>query len=93
MKLPAGMSFETWYAAYAADRTLGTSCGAPARDEDITVDGIVGHLDVHCAASYLEAVVSKGGRVYVLTMFTPYTRPLFESLLATVRLTPASAKN
>jgi hypothetical protein len=57
------------------------------------VDGIVGHLDVHCSSHYLEAVVSKGGRVYVLTMFSPFTRPLFESLLATVRLTPASAKN
>jgi hypothetical protein len=93
MKLPAGTSFETWFAAYAADRTLGTSCGAPTQDEDITVDGIVGHLDVHCPSYYLEAVVSKGGRVYVLTMFTPFSRPLFESLLATVRLTPASAEN
>ena len=93
MKLPAGVSFETWFAAYAADRTLGTSCGAPTLDEDIAVDGIVGHLDVHCSSHYLEAVVSKGGRVYVLTMFSPFTRPLFESLLATVRLTPASAKN
>jgi hypothetical protein len=92
-KLPVGMSFETWYADYAADRTRGTACGSPTRDEDITVDGTVGHLDVHCPTIYLEAVVSTGGRVYVLTMFMPFTRPLFESLLATVRLTPATAKD
>jgi hypothetical protein len=91
-RLPAGTTFETWYAAYDADRAKGT-CGTAAREENIAVDGVPGHLDIHCPTYYIEAVVSKGGRVYVMTMYTPYTRPLFESLLATVRLTPASAKN
>lgn len=91
MKLPAGMSFDTWFAAYDADRVLGTSCGAPSRNEDITVDGVVGNLDVHCSTFYLEAVIPKGGRVYVFSMFHPFNRQLFESLLDTVRLTPGTA--
>ncbi|HEV7809258.1 MAG TPA: hypothetical protein VGO64_01560, partial [Candidatus Limnocylindrales bacterium] len=62
-------------------------------NEDITVDGARGHLDVHCPTRYLEAVVSKGGRVYVFTMFPPFSRPLFESLVDTIRLTPESARN
>ena len=90
-KLPAGMSFENWFAAYDADRVLGTRCGVPSLNEDVTVDGFVGKLDVHCPASYLEAVIPKGGRVYVFTMFYPYNRPLFEALLGTVRLTPETA--
>lgn len=90
MKLPAGTSFENWFAAYDADRSLNT-CGAPSHNEDVTVDTLIGHLDVHCAASYLEAVIPKGGRVYVFTMFQPFNRPLFEALLATVRLTPETA--
>jgi hypothetical protein len=93
MKLAGGTTFDTWFAGYDADRVVGTACGAPSSNEDIVVDGSVGHLDVHCPTQYLEAVVPKGGRVYVFTMFTPFSRPLFESLLATVRLTPASAKN
>jgi hypothetical protein len=98
-KLPAGMTFDAWFAAYDADRVLGTACGAPSRNEDITIDGAVGHLDIHCSATYLEAVVPKGGRVYVFTMFAPfsldapYSRPLFETLLATVHLTPTTARN
>jgi hypothetical protein len=90
MKLPAGTTFEAWFAAYDADRVLGTACGAASRNEDIAIDGAMGHLDVHCP-KYLEAVVLKGGRVYVFTMFTPFSRPLFESLIATVHLTPATA--
>lgn len=92
MQLPHGTSFSTWFAAYDADRTLGT-CGAASLNEDITVDGGVGHLDVHCPAFYAEAVISKGDRVYVFTMFLPFTRPLFDSLLDTVRLTPETAKD
>ena len=91
MKLPSGMSFDAWFAAYDADRTANT-CGAPSRNEDITVGGAIGHLDVHCPTDYVEAVVSKGGRVYVFTMFEPFSRPLFESLLATVQLTPETAR-
>ena len=41
--------------------------------------------------STCEAVIPKGGRVYVLTMFQPFNRPLFEALLGTVRLTPETA--
>jgi hypothetical protein len=92
MNLPTGTSFATWYAAYDADRAKGT-CGAAAMEEAVTVDGVAGRLDVHCPGFYIEAVVSKGGRVYVLTMYTPYSRPLFESLLGTVRLNPAAARN
>ena len=91
MKLPAGTTFEAWFAGYDADRVKGT-CGRPSANEDITIDGAVGHLDVHCPA-YLEAVVPKGGRVYVFTMFTPYSRPLFERLVGSVHLTPETAKN
>ena len=73
------MSFEHWFAAYDADRVLGTRlCESRPGNEDVTVDGVVGKLDVHCPASYLEAVIPKGGRVYVFTMFYPYNRPLFE---------------
>jgi hypothetical protein len=89
-KLPVGLSFENWFAAYDADRVKGT-CGAPSLNEDVTVDGVVGHLDVHCPTSYLEAVIPKGGRVYVMTMFQPFNRPTFEALLGTVRLTPETA--
>ena len=52
MKLPAGMPFETWFAAYDADRTR-TNCANPTGNEDVTVDGVVGHLDVHCPNEYL----------------------------------------
>jgi len=91
-KLPAGMSFVTWFAAYDAHRTAST-CAATSFNDTITIDGALGYLDVHCSSHYLEAVVPKGGRAYVFTMFTPYTRPMFESFLATIRLDPASAKN
>jgi hypothetical protein len=93
------VSFDAWFTGYDADRVVGTACGAPSLNEDIVIDGAVGHLDVHCSATYLEAVVPKGGRVYVFTMFAPlslnapYSRPLLETLLASVHLTPATAKN
>jgi hypothetical protein len=92
MKLPAGTTFDAWFAAYDADRAKGT-CGAASNNEAITIDGAIGHLDVHCPSTYLEAVVSKGGRVYVFTMFRPFNRPLFETLVGSVHLMPASAKN
>ena len=84
------MSFEDWFADYDADRVRGT-CGAASLNEDVTVDGVVGKLDVHCPTMYLEAVIPKGGRAYVLTMFQPFNRPLFEAFLDTVRLTPETA--
>ena len=90
MQLPDGMSFNAWFAAYDADRA-NTTCIVPSKNEDITVDGVIGRLDVHCPGSYLEAVIPKGGRVYVFTMWQPFTRQLFESLLETVRLTPETA--
>jgi hypothetical protein len=68
-----------------------TTCGAPSNNEDITIDGLIGRLDIHCPTWYLEAVIPTGGRVYVFTMFQPFTRPLFESFLATAHLTPATA--
>lgn len=92
MKLPAGTTFDAWFAGYDADRVKGM-CGAPSLNEDITIDGAVGHLDIHCPALYIEAVVSKGDRVYVFTMFSPFNRPMFETLVGSVHLTPASAKN
>jgi hypothetical protein len=92
MKLPAATTFEAWFAGYDADRVKGT-CGGPSLNEDITIDGSVGHLDIHCPALYIEAVVPKGDRVYVFTMFTPFNRPMFETLVGSVHLTPASAKN
>lgn len=92
MKLPAGTTFDAWFAGYDADRVKGT-CGAPSNNESITIDGAVGRLDVHCPTAYLEAVVPKGGRVYVFTMFAPFDRPLFESLVGSVHLTPESARN
>ena len=90
-KIPAGMTFETWYAAFDAERRSGT-CGAPASEETITVDGATGRLDVHCPTFYFEAVVPKGGRAYVYTVYAPVTRPVLEAILATVHLTPATAK-
>ena len=90
MKLPAGTSFNTWFAAYDADRTK-TTCGAASNNEDITIDGLIGRLDIHCPTKYLEAVIPTDGRVYVFTVFQPFTRPFFESFLATVHLTPAAA--
>ena len=89
MKLPAGTSFVTWFAAYDADRAK--VCAAASDNEDIVVDNVIGRLDVHCPTTYLEAVVPKDGRVYVFTMFQPFSRPLFASLLDTVRLTPETA--
>jgi hypothetical protein len=89
-KLPAGTTFETWFDAYDADRATGT-CGAPSDNLDIAVEGLPGRLDVHCPENYIEAVVPKGGRVYVFTMYTPYTRDLFGLLLGSVRLTPETA--
>ncbi len=59
----------------------------------MTVDGVVGQLDIHCPANYTEAVVSKGGRACVLTIYGGGLRPLLLSMLATVRLTPETAKN
>ena len=91
-KLPAGMSFNTWFADYDRDRANTTCSPEPSHNEDITIDGLIGRLDIHCQESYLEAVIPKGGRVYVFTMFQPFTRPLFERLLETVRLTPETAK-
>ncbi len=93
MKLPPGTSFETWFAAYDADRTSNTPCAAGSLNEEITIDGAEGRLDVHCMTHYLEAVVPKGDRVYVFTMFVPLTRALFESLLDTTRLTPETARD
>jgi hypothetical protein len=92
MKLPAGTTFDAWFAAYDADRVKGT-CGGPSLNEEITIDGAVGHLDIHCPVVYIEAVVPKGGRVYVFTMFRPFNRPLFETLIGSVHLTPTTAKN
>lgn len=91
-RLPRGSSFETWYASYDAARRSGT-CGALPLEETVTVDEVVARLDVHCPTFYLEAVVSTGGRVYVLTMYAPASRPLFQAFLDTVRLEPASATN
>lgn len=91
-RLPTGMSFETWYAAYDAARGAGT-CGAAALEEPVTVDRVVGRLDAHCPDFYLEAVVPTSGRVYILTLYAPVTRPEFRAFLDTIHLTPATAKN
>ena len=86
--IPAGTTFDAWYTAYDASRRKGT-CGAAASMEDVVIDGVRGHLDTHCPTFYYEAVVSKGGRAYVFTLYAPTpNRPLFDSLIRTIRLTP-----
>jgi len=90
--LPKGVSFATWYATYDASRAGGT-CGAAPKTEPVTIDGIVGELDVHCPALYVEAVVLAGGRAYVFDLTGSAQRPLLLSMLATVKLTPGTAKN
>jgi hypothetical protein len=91
-KIPAGTTFDQWYAGYAAVRASGT-CGSSAVEETVNVDGTSARLDLHCPTFYLEVVVPKGGRAYVFTLYSPVSRPIFEAFLATIRLTPTSAKN
>lgn len=83
--LAPGESFEQWYAKYDEPRAAGT-CGAPARQEAITIDGADGFIDLHCPAQYLEAVVQKDRRVYVFTLWRPSSRDRFTSMLESVRL-------
>jgi len=90
--LPKGTSFAAWYAAYDAFRAGGT-CRAAPQSEPVTIDGVVGQLDVHCPADYVEAVVLAGGRAYVFTVYGSAQRPMLMSMLATVKLMPGTAKN
>jgi hypothetical protein len=98
-KIPPGMTFDQWYAAFEAAVPSGT-CGAPpSTPEVVLVDGVAGRLDTRCPASRLEVVVPDGGRAYVFTFHGrvnpsgPANRPFFSALLDTVRLTPATAQN
>ena len=91
-RIPTGMTFDAWYAAYDATRRSGT-CASPSSEETIRVDGAIARLDIHCPTFYFEAVVEKSGRAYVFTVYAPQSRPVLEEILATVRLTPATAKN
>jgi hypothetical protein len=83
--LAPGETFEQWYAKYDESRANGT-CGLPAAQEAVQVDGASGMIDLHCATQYLETVVAKGRRVYVFTLWRPSSRDLFTSMLASVQL-------
>jgi hypothetical protein len=91
-KIPTGMAFDDWYAAYDQERASGT-CRAAAAAEPVSIDGAVGRLDLHCPTFYLEAVVPSGGRAYVFTLYAPASRPVFLTLLRGIDLTPATARN
>jgi len=96
-RIPAGMTFDQWYTGYDTSRydtapQFGT-CEPQQLEETVVVDGVQGRLDVHCPTYYFEAVVSSGGRAYVFTAYYPISRPAFEAFLATIHLTPTSARN
>jgi hypothetical protein len=90
--LPAGQRFEEWYAAYAATRAQNTCTGNPTLEETVVVDGVVGRLDRHCEEYFLEAVVPKGDRVYVFTLYEPDAPLDFSGMLDSIVLTPSTAK-
>jgi hypothetical protein len=83
--LAPGESFEQWYAKYDESRSGGT-CGKPANQEAMTVDGASGLIDLHCPSSYLETVVAKDRRVYVFTLWRPSSRDFFKSMLESIHL-------
>lgn len=88
--LAPGETFDRWFAAYDSSRRAGT-CGAPAREETLTIDGLGGVLDLHCPSSYLEAVVHRGDRVWVFTTWHPEEMALFSTMLDSVKVTRPTA--
>jgi hypothetical protein len=94
--LPAGLSESEWRARGSAP----TACSPPRSEwTPVTIDGLPGGLHGGMAGcDYTEAAVADGGRVYQFRIYADRQSPsmivdpvLFDALLATVHLDPASA--
>ena len=82
------------YDAVVVSRNVAFNFNMDGNVDRATFDArVVGRLDAHCPDFYLEAVVPTSGRVYILTLYAPVTRPEFRAFLDTIHLTPATAKN
>jgi len=89
--LAQGTTVEAWIEEYLAFARF-KPCGTPLATEPVTIDGVVGVLDVHCAADHYEAVVVSRGRGYVINLTQiPADLKWFRQILATVRLHPENA--
>jgi hypothetical protein len=94
MKLPRGTSLASFIASYQAPNIArgGTACHPPPDQwERILVDGHDAGLVVGC--DYIEVMLVVDGRVYILSGYDNLAtdRRLFDAILSTVRLDPASA--
>jgi hypothetical protein len=99
--LAKGIDPATWLAAYerSAPQMPAACWPAPAQMEQTTVDGQTAWIHGGVTGcGFVEAIVFRGRRVYELTGYgptnaVPYSRPLFDALLAGAKLDPASAND
>ena len=66
----------------------GDTC--PPTTEPITIDGVAGQIAVHCPDVVQNALVSAGGRGYLILDYGAADMAWFKQVLATVRLDPAN---
>ena len=94
--IPAGTTSEKWVADELAAHLLTGSafpdCAKTMTTEPIVVDGVAGVIDTHCASIDLGAIVTSGGRAYLIDLRAdPPDRTWFLKILATVHLQPGKA--
>jgi hypothetical protein len=95
----SGVTTAKWLSTYErSSPAMPTACWPPAAQmETATVDGQTAWIHGGIAAcGFTEAVVFGGGRVYEITAYfppgdTPISRPLFDALIASVKLDPGAA--
>ena len=94
--IPTGTTPDRWVADELAAHLLTGSafpdCAKTMTTEPIVVDGAAGVIDTHCASIDLGAIVTSGGRAYLIDLRAdPPDRTWFLKVLATVRLMPGNA--
>lgn len=94
--IPTGTSPERWVADELAAHLLTGSafpdCAKTMTTEPVVVDGAAGVIDTHCASVDLGAIVTSGGRAYLIDLRAdPPDKAWFQKILATVRLKPGNA--
>jgi hypothetical protein len=85
----AGATGDEWMTEILSDPYWGDTC--PLTTEPITIDGVAGRIALHCPEVVQNALVSAGGRGYLIIHYGAADVAWFKRVLATVQLNPEDA--
>ena len=85
----AGATADAWMTEILSDPAWGDTC--PLTTEPVTIDGVAGRIALHCPDAVQNALVSAGGRGYLIIHYGAADVAWFKQVLATVQLNPGDA--